>query len=166
VPIAAHIEALRALVGKQLLLLPGVAAIIRNGAGEVLLHTRSDDGRWSLPAGAIEPGESPAAAIVREVAEETGLRVRPERILGVFGGSDFRHVYPNGDAVEYTVIVFDCRVSGGSLDAVDGEALEFRWFPPAGIPALALPYPPALFDDAPERGTLFNRETAPDTSSP
>ncbi|HEX2188361.1 MAG TPA: NUDIX domain-containing protein [Longimicrobiaceae bacterium] len=154
-PISPHVRALRAAVGTRLLLLPGVAAVVRDAHGAVLVHRRSDDGRWSLPAGAVEPGESPAQAVVREVREETGLVTVPERVLGVFGGEGFRHTYPNGDEVEYTVVVFACRVVGGELAALDGEALELRWFPPEAMPPLGLRYPPELFlHDAPRR-TLF-----------
>jgi mutator protein MutT len=145
-------KSLRDRVGTRLLLMPGVSAVIRNEAGAILLHRREDDGGWSLPAGAVDPGESPAQSIVREVREETGLDVVPERILGVFGGLPFRHTYPNGDEVEYTVIVFACRVVGGALEAQDGESLELRYFPPEELPPLEAPYPPELFHH-PERET-------------
>ncbi|MFS0838852.1 NUDIX domain-containing protein [Paenibacillus sp. 1P03SA] len=49
--------------------------IVRNDSGEVLLQNKGNGEKWSLPAGAIEPGEAPAEAIVREVREETGLYV-------------------------------------------------------------------------------------------
>ncbi len=153
--ISPYLKSLRALIGSRLLLLPGVAAVIRDDRGRVLLHSRADEVWWSLPAGGIEPGESPFVAIVREVREETGLEVVPERILGVFGGSDFRHVYPNGDAVEYTAIVFDCRVAGGRLHASDGEAVELRYFDPEAMPDLALPYPREIFRNADLPPPLF-----------
>ena len=59
--------------------------------GVSLLQRRNDDGSWSLPAGAIDPGEGPAQAVVREAYEETGLHVVPEKVAGVFGGEGFRH---------------------------------------------------------------------------
>ena len=99
-----YIKALRASIGDSLLFLPGVAAVIHNSSKEILLQEKSEE-IWSLPAGMIEPGESPKEAIVREVQEETGLVIVPSKILGVFGGTEFRYVYPNGDQVEYTVIV-------------------------------------------------------------
>ncbi|MFN3652719.1 MAG: NUDIX domain-containing protein [Armatimonadota bacterium] len=154
-PLSPHIQHLRAAVGTHLLLLPGVAAVVRSSHGEILLHRRADDGKWSLPAGAIEPGESPAEAVVREVREETGLTVAPELILGVFGGRELRHTYPNGDEVEYTVIVFGCRVVGGELHAGDGEALEFGHFAPEALPPLGLPYPPELFRGGASGPALF-----------
>jgi 8-oxo-dGTP pyrophosphatase MutT (NUDIX family) len=159
VPISEYLRALRGAVGARLLLVPGVAALVRDEAARVLLLRRADDGRWGLPAGAIDPGESPAQAVVREVREETGLVVRPTRVAGVFGGRGFRHRYPNGDEAEYTVVVFDCEVTGGELGSRDGEALELRYFAADEIPQLRVRYPRALFDrprsDAPTREALF-----------
>ncbi len=114
-PVSDYIRNLRTHVGHALLLLPGVAAVIHNAAGAVLLVRRADDGEWGLPAGAIDPGECPAQAVVREVWEETGLRVRPVRVIGVFGGEPLlRTTYPNGDQCEYTVIVYFCEVVGAN----------------------------------------------------
>ena len=145
-PISPYLRDLRATVGPRLLLLPGVSAIVRDEAERVLFIRRADDGRWGLPAGAIDPGESPAEAIVREVREETGLVARVARVAGVFGGRGFRHRYPNGDEAEWTVAVFDCDIVGGTLEPRDGEALELRYFAPEDAPTLQLPYPRALFD--------------------
>ena len=133
---------LRGLIGTRLLLVPAVAALVRDGEGRILLQRRSDNGRWNLPAGAIDPGESPADAVVREVREETGLVVRPVRVAGVFGGRDgFRHRYPNGDEVEFTAIVFECEAVGGTLGAEDDETAELGWFHLHDRPALTLEYP-------------------------
>jgi len=144
-PISDYLRGLRQLVGTRLLLLPGVAGLVRDDGGRVLFIRRADDGRWGLPAGGIEPGESPEVAVTREVHEETGLVVRPKRVAGVFGGDGFRHRYGNGDEVEWTVVVFDCAVIGGTLAPLDGEALEFRYFAPNEAPELQLAYPRTLF---------------------
>lgn len=161
--ISSYVRGLRELVGSRLLLLPGVAAVVRDGDGHVLMIHRSDDGRWGLPAGAIDPGESPADAVVREVREETGLMVTPERLLGVFGGGDFRHTYPNGDEAEYTVMVFECGVVGGELRPADGEAAGLEYFAPDRMPRLSLPYPPELFRADTTRRTVFQPATGDDT---
>jgi mutator protein MutT len=145
-PISPYLAALRRHVGHELLLVPSVAAIVRDDEGRVLLQRRSADGRWSLPAGAIEPGETPEAAVIREVREETGLAVAITGVAGVFGGRAFRHEYPNGDQVEYVVVVYDCTVAGGRLGGLDDETIELRYFSSTEMPELGLPYPKELFE--------------------
>lgn len=71
-------------------LLPAAFAIARNGAGEVLLMRRADDGYWELPGGRIDLGESASTAVVREVAEEAGVIITVTGLSGVY--SDPGHV--------------------------------------------------------------------------
>ena len=72
--------------GHRPLLLPGVSGVVvgrddyPKGREQVLLVRRADTGRWSVPAGIVEPGEQPADCITRELWEETRVRVRPERL--------------------------------------------------------------------------------------
>ena len=156
-PISDYLKGIRAAIGHEMLLNPGVAAIIRDEAGRVLLQKRSDDGTWSLPAGAIDPGETPAEAVVRETYEETGLHVVPEKVAGVFGGERFRHTYPNGDKLEIVSIVFLCKVTGGTLGGLDGETLELRYVLPEDLPESPIlsRYPKELFRVRQEDETLF-----------
>ncbi|MCG7514588.1 NUDIX domain-containing protein [Vibrio sp. MMH1-50] len=135
-----YVKELRSKIGNQVLMIPGVAAVILNESNQVLLQKKSD-GSWSLPAGMIEPGESPSQAVIREVREETGLAVEVERVLGVFGGEGFGFAYPNGDQVEYTVIMFKCQQTGQFAEDLDEETLELAWFSRSDMPTLALPYP-------------------------
>ena len=137
--------AIRERVGHSLLLIPGVAAIARDRSGRVLLQ-QLHDGSWSLPAGAIEPGEAPSDAIVREVFEETGLHVRPRRIAG--GGSSCRVRYANGDEVEYVVTVFDCEIIGGSPIDSNEETKRLQYFRKDEMPVLAFGYPEETFDES------------------
>lgn len=141
-----YLTELRRLIGNRLLLLPSVAAVIHDPAGKLLLQEKSSGEGWSLPAGAIEPGETPQQAIIREVMEETGRVVTPGTILGVFGGRDFRHTYPNGDQVEYVVTLFRCHVVEDLGSWSDGETRLLAYFALDDMPPLALPYPAsALF---------------------
>jgi ADP-ribose pyrophosphatase YjhB (NUDIX family) len=135
-----YLKGLRSKVGNQVLMIPGVAAVILNQNNQLLLQKKSD-GSWSLPAGMIEPGESPSQAVIREVREETGLAVEVERVLGVFGGEGFGFTYPNGDQVEYTVIMFKCQQTGQFAEDLDEETIELAWFSRSDMPTLALPYP-------------------------
>jgi mutator protein MutT len=136
---------MRQKIGHALLQMPCVSAVIRNDRG-ILLQRRADDGGWDLPGGAIDPGESPAQALVREAREETGLVVRPVEVLGILGS--MRHVYPNGDEVDVVVTVFLCETLGGELRSLDGEAADLRYFQVSEMPDLMTDYPPGLFTRA------------------
>lgn len=148
-PASSYILDLRAKIGNQLLLLPGVAAVIHDNDGRLLLQRKAGPEGWSLPAGAIEPGEAPHDALRREVLEETGQAVVASEIIGVFGGEAFRHTYPNGHQVEYTVILFRCTLAEGASHPIDAETVELRYFTRADMPALALPYPTTLLFQRP-----------------
>ncbi|WP_150275873.1 NUDIX domain-containing protein [Paenibacillus tepidiphilus] len=143
-PISDYYQGLRGKVGTELLMVPSVAAVIRNDEGKILL-LRKGGGSWGLPAGALEPGETPSRAVRREVFEEAGLMVTPQHILGVFGGEKYIYVYENGDKVAYSIIVFSCSIVNGTPRSLDGEADEFRFFAEDGLPELSIPYPQSIF---------------------
>jgi 8-oxo-dGTP pyrophosphatase MutT (NUDIX family) len=139
-----YYASLREKIGNDLLLIPSVAAVVHDESGRVLIQQRTSGG-FSLPAGAIEPGESPIEAIVREVREETGLIVRPRVLLGVFGGRDgYRVCHANGHIVEYTVCLFACAISSGVLGCRDGESAGLRFYSPDAVPPLGTEYPRPL----------------------
>ena len=133
-PISEYLRRLREKVGTDLVMMPAAGAVILNDAGEVLLQRARDDGRWYTVGGAMDPGEEAADAVVREVLEETGLQVRPERLIGVY--SDPIAQYANGDRVFYVSICFLCRIVGGQLSVNDDESLELRYFPPDRLPEM------------------------------
>jgi 8-oxo-dGTP pyrophosphatase MutT (NUDIX family) len=113
-----------------------VSALIFDAAGAVLLQRRDDNGRWGLPGGAVDPGETVAAAIRREVREETGLEIEPQRLIGVYSDPAGHQVmaYPDGNVTHFVSLAFECRVVGGVL-ACGAESLELGWFAPAALPA-------------------------------
>ncbi|WP_131736334.1 NUDIX hydrolase [Actinomadura roseirufa] len=61
-----------------------VSGIVRRADGRILAIKRADDGRWVPPGGVLELNETPFEGVVREVLEETGVRVEPERLTGVY----------------------------------------------------------------------------------
>lgn len=121
--ISPYIASLRARIGSDLLLLPSVMGVIYDSQSRVLLVRQATDKLWSTPGGVIEPDETPATAVVREVLEETGLNVAIVRLMGVFGGPAFVVDYPNGDRSQYVSTIFECAVRGGSA-APDGEETD------------------------------------------
>ncbi|WFE35666.1 NUDIX domain-containing protein [Micromonospora sp. WMMD975] len=132
-PVSPYIARLRQHVGHDLLMLYGVSAVVTDDAGRVLLARRGDNGRWSVPAGTVDPGEQPADALVREVREETGVDVAVDRLAGV---ATHPVVYPNGDACEYLNVWFRCRAVGGAPTADGDESLAVAWFTPDALPDL------------------------------
>lgn len=129
-----YVMALRALVGKERIIVPGAVMLIRDEAGGILFTHRADSGRWHLPAGFMDLGESVAETAVREVREETGLLTRPERIVGAYSGLLSQQTYPNGDPVQNCTTFFDCRVLGGRLHLGDRENIALAYFAPDALP--------------------------------
>ncbi|MEV7419227.1 NUDIX domain-containing protein [Streptomyces sp. NPDC089919] len=128
------IRRIRATAGHQLLLLPGVTAVVFDDAGRVLLGRRADTGGWSVIGGIAEPGEQPAETAVREVYEETAVRCTAERVVLVQGLQPV--TYANGDQCQYMDITFRCRAVGGEARVNDDESLEVGWFEPDRLPPL------------------------------
>ncbi|GIG69552.1 NUDIX hydrolase [Phytomonospora endophytica] len=116
-------------------LVPAVGAFVLDEAGALLLVKRRDGGRWALPGGAQEVGESVTAAVRREVAEETGLSVEITGIVGVYSDPHRVIEYPDGECRQEFSVVVRARVTGGVLRAGD-DAVEARWCPALRVAAL------------------------------
>ncbi|GAA1994189.1 NUDIX domain-containing protein [Isoptericola halotolerans] len=136
-PIPDHVASLRTRVGTDLLWLPGVSAVVRDGDHRLLLGRRTDNGRWALPSGILDPGEQPAAGIVREVLEETAVEIEVVEVVGIFSTPVI--VYPNGDRSAYLDTLFRaCPVSPAAARAArvaDDESSEVGWFGAHELPA-------------------------------
>lgn len=130
-PISNYLKTIRAKVGHDLVALTAASIALFDDQGRILLGKDVERGFWAMPGGAIDPHEHPADPAVRECFEETGLFVKPERLLGVFGGPQFLVHYPNGDVAYYTTIAFFGSVVGGSHAPRDGEMSELRYFGPS-----------------------------------
>lgn len=87
-------------------------------------------GLWSVPGGRIEPGETDADALRREVLEETGLHVEAGRLAGTVER-------PGPDGVTYVIRDYLTTVTGGVLAAGD-DAADARWYTPADLVRLPL----------------------------
>lgn len=134
---SAYVAELRAAVGADLLLLPSVTVLVRDG-DRLLLVRSADDGRWMTIGGAVDPGESPRDAAVREALEEAGIEVRLDRLLDVVGGEGFVVEYPGGDRTAYVASVFEATIVAGDPTPDGTETTATRWFDPADLAAADL----------------------------
>lgn len=106
----------------------GSCAIIFDDAHErVLLTKRADNGLWCVPGGKMESGESVEECCQREVFEETGLEVRPERLIGVYSNRDQLVIYPDGNKVQIVVLSFEAKIIGGKPGLSD-ETTDIGFF--------------------------------------
>lgn len=148
-PVSPYLKSLRDRVGSDLLLLPAVSAVIRNGVGEVLLALSHGNDQWGLIGGGLEPGEEPISAIAREIREELGVEAEVEQIIGAYGGEDMFITYPNGDRCAYVTTAYACRLVSDAFTLEEDELREVAWFTPADISRLATQsYVPRILADA------------------
>jgi 8-oxo-dGTP diphosphatase len=113
---------------------PCVGAVVTDGRGRLLLIKRGHEpgaGLWSLPGGRIEPGETDAEALVREMREETGLTVEPGRLIGQVQ----RPGLAAGDVID--IKDYAATVISGTLRPGD-DAADARWVDPEDLGVLAL----------------------------
>jgi 8-oxo-dGTP pyrophosphatase MutT (NUDIX family) len=127
-PISSYLKSVREKVGHDLLTMTAVSISIFDAEGRLLLGKDAEMDCWTLPGGAVDPSEQPADAAVRECFEETGLLVKLDALIGVFGGPEFLIHYPNGDVTYYTTAAFRGSIVGGSHKPVDGEFSDLRYF--------------------------------------
>lgn len=131
-----YIKEIRALIGSRPFILAGSAVLVFNREYEVLLQLRADTGRWGIPGGAMEPGESFEDTARRELYEETGLRLNSLKFLDVIAGEEYYFQYPNGDEIYNAIALYACTDWGGELQMLDGESKELRFFALDNLPSL------------------------------
>jgi ADP-ribose pyrophosphatase YjhB (NUDIX family) len=141
--------------------LVGVGAVIVQ-EGRVLLVERGREpmkGKWTIPGGLIEIGESLHQAVVRETREETGLEVEPIELVELLD-----RIHREEGRIRYHYVIADylCRVVGGTLAAAD-DAAAVRWVERAewnSHSALALdPITVRVVEDAWQRARQLEKET-------
>ncbi|MEU5436034.1 NUDIX domain-containing protein [Streptomyces sp. NPDC020719] len=115
----------------------GAVAIITNRRGELLLHLRDDlpgviawPGHWSVLGGGCDPGETPAAAIVRELDEEAGLTLR--HLTELF---EIRDEHGSGQLVTF----FAANWDGDETSLPLSEGVKLQFFAPEHLDILTIP---------------------------
>ena len=103
------------------------AVIFDKDKGNVLLTRRADNGQWCLPSGGVDPGESVSETCKREVLEETGLEIRVERLVGVYGNPNCLVEYADGNRFQIIALNFEATLIGGEI-GLSEETTEVRYF--------------------------------------
>lgn len=118
---------LREYVGTKPLILPGAVVIIENSVGDILLQKRPE-GRWGLPGGLMNLGESFEQVAKREVYEEIGLQLHHLKLVHVFSGEAYYTKTPNGDEFYSITALFITNETTGEYKLDMNESLEVRYF--------------------------------------
>ena len=113
----------------------GCSAAIFDEQGRIFLTRRVDNGQWCLPGGGMDAGESVQEACEREVWEETSLRVRVTRLVGVYSYADQLVVYPDGNKVHIVALHFEVEIIDGE-PSLSNETTEFAYFTMEEVEAL------------------------------
>ena len=105
-----------------------VAAAVVRHEGDVLLAYNADDGAWMIPGGSVQPGETLPEAVAREIREETGVEVVPDRPHAVVENV----VTHGGDSRTFRLVVFSARaettVIGTDLGEPGEPITDAGWF--------------------------------------
>jgi ADP-ribose pyrophosphatase YjhB (NUDIX family) len=113
-----------------------VRGAIFDDAERVLLMREKIDGRWSLPGGWADPGDSPSAAVTREILEETGYHSSAVKLIACWDRELQGHLPPL--PVHVYKLFFLCRRNGTAQPPAALETLDVGWFPLDGLPPLSL----------------------------
>lgn len=97
---------LRKRVGKETILVPGTAAIVVNDCDEILLMLRSDTGRWGLPGGVMDLGETVNGALERVLREDAGIAISSPRLIAVYSGPEFQTTQADGERTASVTLLF------------------------------------------------------------
>ena len=121
-----YVRWLRSKVGHEKIILVFAGGCIFDLDGKVLLQRRGDSHQWGFPGGAIELGETPEMAAIRETKEETGLDVKVTDLIGIY--TDCNMEYPNGDKAHSICIFYELEAIGGELQCDELETVDLRYF--------------------------------------
>ena len=132
-----YIKQLREKVGHQNIILNFAVGIIFNSEGKILLQKRGDSQKWGLPGGAVELDESFDETVQREVFEETGLKIKIKKLLGVYSGKKYQEIIKNGDMYQPVVTAFYVVIVGGEQKLTDNnETLSLEYLSRDELPEI------------------------------
>ncbi|MDN5012988.1 MULTISPECIES: NUDIX hydrolase [Streptococcus] len=127
IPSENYVSQIRKKIGNDLLILVGSNVIIENDCNQVLLQKRTT-GSWGLPGGLLEVGETLEQTAIREVFEETGLKIEKLQLIYTFSGEDYHFILQNRDEIYVITSLYKAINYSGELIVNSEETLELRYF--------------------------------------
>ena len=121
-----YVGQIRRLAGKRKLIMTGARGVVRDPQGRILLIRRRDNGRWAMPAGSQELGESILDCLKREVKEETGLDVLSATPIAIYSNLSIVTAY--GDPYQLLLVEFLVDEWSGSLVTETDETVDACFF--------------------------------------
>lgn len=134
-----QIAQIRPFIGNDLLIGVGASVCVVGDNGYLLMVRRRDNGAWVFPAGFQEIGENLNHTAIREVKEETGLDIIPNRFIGLYSSPLYHHTYSNGHQVKNVGVFIRARLVGGRPQPQLEEVTEIAWLSPAQLLAMSRP---------------------------
>jgi ADP-ribose pyrophosphatase YjhB (NUDIX family) len=105
---------------------PAVSAVVLDDLGRLLVIRRTDNGKYAIPGGGQEVGETVTRAVVREVEEETGIHVEVTGLIGIYSNPAHVMAYDDGEVRQEFSLCFRARPVGGRL-RTSSESEEVLW---------------------------------------
>jgi ADP-ribose pyrophosphatase YjhB (NUDIX family) len=105
---------------------PATAVALFDASGNILLLRRKDNEKWTMPGGTLDHGESLTDCAVREVNEETGLKIRIAGLIGTYSDPNILIAYSDGEVRQEFTLVYAAEIESGDLK-IDEESKEAAW---------------------------------------
>lgn len=114
-----------------------VTAFVQDDAGRLLMIRRTDNDLYAMPGGAQEIGETVSEAAVREVEEETGLKIEVTGLIGIYSDPSHIIAYPDGEVRQEFAICLRGKTTGGEIHT-STESSEVRWIDTEDLSSLRI----------------------------
>ncbi len=131
-----YIMNIREKVGHAPLISVGATVLVFNQNNELLLNLRSDTNTWGIPGGSKELNEKLEECAIRELKEETNLKVDDLELVTVLSGKEYYFKYPNDDEVDCVIALYKVQNYSGDLKINDDESTELKFFSLDNLPEL------------------------------
>lgn len=127
---------------KRPIIMTSAGVLIFNKDNKLMLQQRTDNKKWGLPGGSMEPGETFEDTAKREAYEEVNLKVKELKLFDIFSGEECHYIYPNGDEIYNASAIYICKNYEGEVKLDSDETMGAKFFSKKELPILGEINPP------------------------